>query len=319
LVINFVRREHSAQPINLFLSYLYPKQVDRDAIGELQRLGIPCVNFYCDNVREFRRVPEEYRSFALHWVPEFEALEMYRTAGLSHLYAPMPCWVPPALRTVPLLETAPPTFIGSADVIRRALFGRALALGADFFVRGPGWSGNDQVAQSQVNPKSVIKALANQVDLVRSRGLRSLYFKLLDRALPLKNPEVPASRILPPASDAEYAQVIRQAAITIGVNSVPTTYASNRMPLKYSRLRDIEAPMLGACYLTEWTQGLEHLYEIGAEIEAYRTPEELVAKLGALSRDPVRRRRMRERAQQRALADHSVARTLTRIRERLSL
>ena len=38
--------------------------------------------------------------------------------------------------------------------------------------------------------------------------------------------------------------------------------------------------MLGACYLTEWTAGLEHMYELGKEIETYRTPEELTASSG---------------------------------------
>jgi len=93
----FVRREHPQRPIDLFLGHLYPKQVEASAIHELQRLGIPCVNYFCDNVREFAEVPAVYRPFALHWVPELEALPMYRRAGLAHIHAPMPCWVPPRL------------------------------------------------------------------------------------------------------------------------------------------------------------------------------------------------------------------------------
>src|SRR6266513_2305327 len=69
-VLAFVRKEHGRHPILFFLSYLYPKQVDPTAIKELHRMGIPTVNFFCDNVREFDRVPPEYSPFALHWVPE---------------------------------------------------------------------------------------------------------------------------------------------------------------------------------------------------------------------------------------------------------
>jgi hypothetical protein len=65
----FVRREHCRQPIDMFLAYLFPKQVEVSAIKELQRIGIPCVNFFCDNAREFRKIPSEFRPFALHWVP----------------------------------------------------------------------------------------------------------------------------------------------------------------------------------------------------------------------------------------------------------
>src|SRR5215831_6610725 len=101
IVYDFIRREHRNKPIDLFLGYLYPQQIEVSAIKELQRWGIPCVNFFCDNVREFVNVPREYAPFALHWVPEFEALPMYRKVGLPHIHAPMPCWVPPGLRGIP--------------------------------------------------------------------------------------------------------------------------------------------------------------------------------------------------------------------------
>jgi hypothetical protein len=94
---------------------------------------------------------------------------------------------------------------------------------------------------------------------------------------------------------------------------------SNRKPLRYSRLRDIEAPMLGACYLTEWTEGLDCLFETGPEIETYRTAEELSVKLAELSADPERRRSMRRRAQRHALDKHCVPRSVARIAELLGL
>jgi spore maturation protein CgeB len=107
--------------------------------------------------------------------------------------------------------------------------------------------------------------------------------------------------------------------VVLGINRVPSLVASDRHPLVYSRLRDIEAPMLGACYLTEWTAGLERLYDLGKEIETYRTAEELTAKLSELRADPERRISMRARAQRRALAEHSVARSIELIADRLGM
>ena len=77
--------------------------------------------------------------------------------------------------------------------------------------------------------------------------------------------------------------------------------------------------MLGACYLTEWTEGLDELYDLGAEIETYRTPEEMVEKIAALQADPGRRAAMRCQAQRRALWQHSVARSVDAIGERLGV
>jgi spore maturation protein CgeB len=122
-----------------------------------------------------------------------------------------------------------------------------------------------------------------------------------------------------PCPGDEYYRVLRGARVALGINRVPSLLASDRRPLTYSRLRDIEAPMLGACYLTEWTAGLERLYDLGEEIEVYRTAEELAAKLNELCADPKRRMSMRARAQRRALGEHSVARSIERIAERLGM
>lgn len=310
----FARSEQARQPIDFFLGYLYPAQIEPQAIRDLQGIGIPCVNFFCDNVREFGSVPSEYLPFDLHWVPEFEALPLYRRAGLPHLHAPMACWVPPDLRCVPAAETEPPTFIGSADILRRDLLGRALQAGAEIVVRGPGWGSEERSEATRRRPRRNIGVmLRNQLDLVRTHGVAALFQKLGNRIHPLNSPPVPEKCVRPYATGSEYFRMIRQAKVTIGINRVPTARASFRRPLAYSRLRDLEAPMVGACYLTEWTAGLGELYELGAEVESYRTAEELAAKLGELNRNPERRREMRGRAQRRALEEHSVARTLGRI------
>jgi hypothetical protein len=317
VVETFVRQEIAHRPIHLFVGYLYPDQVERSAIRELQRIGIPCVNFFCDNVREFVKPPAEYAPFALHWVPEFEALPMYREAGLPYVHAPMPCWISPGLRNESRLETEPATFIGSPDVLRRNLLGQALRGGADFVIRGNGWLADAATQSKQV--RTVATLMRNQIDLVKRHGLDGLLTKIESRVRPLRPPSIEESRIAAPLSDAEYFRVTREAMVTIGVNRVPTANRSPHRPLVYSRLRDIEAPMLGACYLTEWTEGLEHMYELGKEIETYRTPEELTSKLSELHSDPPRRGDMRERAQRRALADHTVGRSIERIREHLGL
>ena len=68
-------------PVDLFLSYLYPQQIDAKSIKEIQQIGIPCINFFCDHVREFTSIPSEYKIFDLNWVPEFKAIKMYKKAG----------------------------------------------------------------------------------------------------------------------------------------------------------------------------------------------------------------------------------------------
>jgi hypothetical protein len=118
--IDIIKKLHNTKPIDLFLGYLFPKQVEPDAIKEIQALGIPCVNFFCDNVREFTRIPNEFYCFDLHWVPEFKALQMYQQAKLKYLHAPMPVWVPLKQRICNHPENYGISFIGSRDIQREA-------------------------------------------------------------------------------------------------------------------------------------------------------------------------------------------------------
>lgn len=313
--LRFAREQQEAGGVDLFLGYLYPQQVEPDAIKALQGLGVPCVNFFCDNVREFRRVPGEYRDFDLHWVPEFEAIPLYRAAGLAHLHAAMPCWVPPQLRSVPKAETEPATFLGSADALRRQLLGDAVQRGAPLTIRGPGWLGGDVPGPK----KDGGNFLANQAALVRRHGWAALGAKIVDRLAPPVAPAIPASCFAPPVFGDEYFRVTREALVTVGINRVPVSRRPLRQPLKYSRLRDIEAPMLGACYLTEHCEGVARLYDIGREVETYTDAAEFAGKLEMLAADAERRRNLRARAQKRALNEHSVAATLRAIMARLGL
>jgi hypothetical protein len=315
--ISFARAEHAHKSIDFFLCYLFPKQVDVAAVKCLQEIGIPAVNFFCDNLRQFRRVPIEYRSFALHWVPEFEALQMYCDASLPHIHAPMPCWVSPALRRAPIAENHPPSFIGSADILRGDLFGRAIQVGAKFIVYGRGWAKKS----NQLGEKgSLRRTFFNQLSFVQQHGLNALVYKVEDRLYPLRSPPIPKDNIGGEiVTQDEYVRLTREAVVTLGVNRVPTEKTSNRSPLVYSRLRDIEAPMLGACYLTEWTAGLEQLYELGTEIETYKTPEELHEKLNQLVQDKTRRVSMRKLGQRRSLEEHCIPRTMKRICDRLGV
>jgi hypothetical protein len=318
--VQFAKKKQAGAAVDLFVGYLYPRQVESGAIREIQKLGIPCVNFFCDNVREFDRVPNEYEPFDLHWVPEFEALPLYREAGLRHLHAPMPCWIPSEFRQVPLEETSGPTFVGSADVLRRDLLGRAVAAGADIHVLGPGWADADASLDREARVGSSFESvMRNQRDVLRTKGVAALTRKALDRLFPLNPPGLSADRRSPGVFGREYARVLRESMVSLGINRVPSWRRTVRNPLSYSRLRDIEAPMLGACFLTEWTEGLGTLFELGHEIEAYRTPEEMAVKINELKHDAPRRRKMRERSQKRALSEHSVGRSLGRIAQALGV
>jgi hypothetical protein len=308
---DFLRVEHSRKPVDLFLSYLFPDQVEPAAVAAIRGLGIPCVNFFCDNVREFTRVPAGYHGFDLHWVPEADARSLYAKASLPFVYAPMPMWVPPGLRCVPDQENADITFIGSHDLLREDLLGDAVSRGLPLRLHGDGWRPTGDGTPSPARP--IGGTLANQFTFLRSHGLRGFAMRATYQ-LRSRRPDNWIGQCWQPLVQRDdYFRVTRESQVVIGINRYPSFRHPFSRPGRYSRLRDIEAPMLGACYLTEQAPGLEDLYEPGTEIETYADAADLMDKVARLRAEPARRRSLRQRGQKRTLSDHTIGRTILRI------
>lgn len=320
-VLRVIRQEREKGGVDLFLGYLYPHMVEPAAIDEIRRLGIPCVNFFCDNVREFRTLPGSFECFDLHWVPEFEALPMYERAGSKHVFAPMPCWIPPGQRRSDHAESSDATFVGSRDPLRAHLLGSAIRLGSDISIAGAGWKRGEarRSAQGSGMESGLIRLLRNQQAFIRQHGFAGWLRKFANRIHPLPPVPIPEERLLGTVSEEEYVRLIQQSRVALGVNRVETFQRSLRLPLSYSRLRDIEAPMMGACYLTEWTESLSRLYDVGRHVESYRTAGEMAGKIRELLADPKRRQSLRTQGQAHALAELSVPRTIGKITQALGI
>lgn len=306
------RRAQRDGGLDLVLTYLYPRQVAADAVAELRSLGVPVVNFFCDNVREFRHLPDEFAAFDLHWVPELKALPLYRARGWRHVHAPMPCWVPPQARALSPREDPVVRFIGGRDPLRAALLADAIRADIPLEIRGAGWRAADAAATpAPALPSATLgQRVEHWRELIARQGAGAAARRLFARFGATEEAFDFAAHVQPSPGDAEYPALLAGCAVALGVNRYPSFRHARSRPDTYSRLRDIEAPMLGACYLTEWTEGLDQLFDLEREIVAYRTAPELVAHARALLADPARRSRLRAAAQKRALAEHTIGRSV---------
>lgn len=308
--------------IDLFLGYLYPAQIDAAAVRLLRAGGVPTVNFFCDNLREFRRLPVEFEPFDLHWVPELGAVPMYAKRGWSALFAPMPCWVPPARRVVRSESSPGLCFIGSRDPLRSALMEYVARSGLPLTLCGTGWSRAAAEAGAPQARPTWRARLEDWMDFTRRQGPGMALGRLAARGRRNAGLDIDfdfSQWVAPSPDDDGYARWIAESAVALGVNRCPLPAALGPRSVVYSRLRDIEAPMLGACYLTEWAPELESLYELGQEIEVYRDETELVEKASELLSDLGRRLALRHAALKRVHADHGVGSTVRRIARHFGL
>lgn len=306
--------------VDLFLSYLYPEQIDLDSVEKIKKMGIPCVNFFCDNIREFRQIPDQFRVFDLNWVPEYQAKQLYEVQNIRYIHLPMPMWVAPKYRSVSEHESANIAFIGSKDVQRQLFFERFVRLNSniEIDIYGAGWEDKESSTHS-FQKQSLYEKLINQKDFIRKKGIYAFKNKILYSGKQ-ENLSLELKELVKPKPDFEnYIRITRESRIVLGINRYPGYNYPIHKPNTYSRLRDIEAPMLGACYLTEFTPGLESMYEIGKEIEVFSSQEELIEKIKTLSYDDKLRKKMRFAGQKKTLSCHSIPASLKKIMSELLL
>jgi hypothetical protein len=309
-------------PADLFLSYLYPGQVDQSAIAEIKRLGIPCINFFCDHVREFKKTPLEFGVFDLNWVPEFKALAWYKNAGFPYTHLPMPAWVQTEDRVLRNETIHQVTFIGSKDIQRALLFEKVISGSPQLplAIYGNGWNGETTRKGTSSPDYTFGKKLLFNLGVIKNQGVHAYLRKIRQKGIGSTIDNVLLSSksagILP---FEQYNKLIADSAVTLGINRYPSFKFPIDKPDTYSRLRDIEAPMLGACYLTEWTEGIEEFYDTDKEIAVYRSVDELINKAQQLIRDGGKRQQLKKNGQKRALNDHTIPKSLEKIFKQLGL
>ncbi len=315
---------HRDKPIDLFLSYFTSAQIERSALKEV-RAKAPCVNFFCDNLHAFNLVEELAPEFTLNWVPERRACDTYRARGLPYIYLPMaacPSYHHPLDAVVEDIDVS---FCGGFQLPRIELFGEAYRRGLEIEVFGP-------QTESFLRPKTPLSVLSSarsclywmksHIGNCLRRGLAfDLYSHRMEFAR-LRNRHYPPRLLHAAVPDEDVNRLYARTKVSVGANRIWLPGTLSLLSTKwyaYPRLRDFEATMAGACFLTEYCEEHDELFDIGKEIEVYRDGEELVEKAQALLADHDRRARLRTNARKAAVAHHTWRHRLEKVFEEVGV
>jgi hypothetical protein len=307
-----VRSLHQQHGIDLFFSYFWSLHIHPEAVREIERLGIPTVNYFCDNLREFESVSELVNHYTLNWVPEKQACELYERRRAPFIHLPMsadPQFYQPDYGP----EVPQVTFVGSADYMRVELLGSAIEQGLPLRVYGRQWVDNAHELLCGVAPRPAALSGLGRLRLsgrqhwqrLRTHGLAAEWRHFSGRRRARPSVTSFEGIAAPSVSHEEMVNLTTNSAVVLGVNRCPHPGYPDDAPLVYSRLRDVEAPMMGACYLTEHCEDVEELYEVGKEVAVYRTGEELVSECRRLLKDEAARRSLRDLGRKAALSRHT--------------
>ncbi len=291
-------------PIDLFFGYLYSSVVYPETIDELRRSGVPVVNFSCNNVHQFDLVEEIAPHFDLCVVPERQAFDRFVRAGARPMRIQLAA-NPAVYRPYPLAREFDVSFVGQRYADRADFMVHLYRHGVGVRAWGAGW----QTAK-RLNVETARAALALFED-ERLDGVRRLLKprprpsggSLTNGRDPLLDRDVAAfggPRLL----QRDLIKMFSRSHISLGFATAGDSHRGPRR-LTHLRLREFEAPMSGALYLTERQDELEEYFRIGEEVLSYENPEDLLEQVRFYLAHPETAERVRRAGHERALRDHT--------------
>jgi len=267
-----VRAAHRRRPIDLLLTYFYSAYVDPEVIGEIRRMGIVTVNWYCNGSYQFDLVKEIAPAYDYCLAPEKFRLADYRAAGANPIYC-QEAANPNLYRPYDLPVEFDVTFVGQRYGNRPGYLKHLITAQIPVRVWGPRWTDPPR------------RAGAWDAELAACAG----------GAL----------------EDEELIRMYSRSRISLGFSAVAHLPKDGSPPIKQVRLRDFEAPMSGAFYLVEQFEELAEFFEPDREIVTFDSAEELADKCRFYLAHPRRREAIRQAGTARARAEHTWQRRFT--------
>ena len=314
-----VRASHQRTPLDLFLSYFYNSHFDPAGVDELHRLGIPSVNFYCNSVHQFGQVAAIAAKVDFAWHAERDARAQYLAVGAKPVWVQLGADPKVYYPRAGVARQPKACFIGQRYADRDRWLTTLIKAGVPVDIYGSGWGADEILSVEPGAPEAVYLGrrrstpgrMASYFERIRSeitsngpiRGTvrlsrQAAYRRETRRLGPSLQPRAKGQ-----AGDLSTAMSAYE--LVLNFSNVWTDGQPGSPLIPHVRLRDFEAPMCRTCYLTGHTEEITEFYEVGKEIETYRTKDELVDKSRFLLSHPDAAESLREAGYQRALCDHT--------------
>lgn len=320
-ILEDVNKKHQVQGIDLFFCYLYPFQFKADLFKELTLLNIPSLFFFCDNFANPNVALKYAPHCTLNWVPEIDATHQFEKSKSNFIYLPMAA-NPQYNYPHKVIETYDLTFFGTKNPYRRSILGQLLVENINLNVFGDGWFTSEiTYHELEIKKKNTIEKFPQLG--IQDKILRYLKYKksgiidFIKYGLATRKKRKEYSKLgieydhlfqniacKYPLDFIEANKIYSLSSITIGINDQFNPHLQNSITI-YTKLRDFEATMAGACYVTQKTSDNTNFFEEGKEIMTYTTVEELIDKIKFLQKHDEIRTQLRSNARQRSLSEHT--------------
>lgn len=289
---------------DLFFGYLCNGFIEYSLLEDIGNLGVPTLNFSCNNIHQFYLVDEISKHVDIAVYSEKTAKQKFDSVGANGVHMQMAA-NPDIYHPYSIPKEYEVTFAGQRYANRAEYIVDLISNGVDVRAWGPKWTGagnfNDRrdLAHKLLRLRSIF-----QVHGVR-KGVRYISGYARERVTEARIDRMLAGHVGMGLDDEALVKLYSQSKISLGFSTVYEGGLPGGAVSSHVRLRDFEAPMSGAFYLVEHTPEIEEYYEVGKEIECYRSKDELLDKTKYYLRADKAREKIRLAGHRRALRDHT--------------
>ncbi len=321
-IVDEVRRAHKERPIDLFLSYFYNAHFAPEGFSEIHRLGIPSVNYYCNSIYQFELVAEISANVNFAWHTEKDARASYLKVGAHPVWVQMGADADVYHPVEGVAREAKACFVGQRYADRDRHLAALISRNVPVDIYGSGWTAQHSGNGNHELPFEVKDEYLGR-KLKKPGGLGSYAqatLENIDRHGLLAGTRRTIKQARYRTEKRSIDPLLATAARGVAGN-LNETFARYEVVLNFSnvwadgrpgsrliphvRLRDFEAPMCRACYLTGYSDEILEFYEPGKEIDVYNHTEELIEKTEYYLAHPAQAEKLRAAGYERARRDHT--------------
>jgi len=310
-------REHRKQPFDMFFSYLMDGMIEPGAVDEIRRAGVPTCNFSCNNVHQFDLVDGLSPHFDFNLHSERDVGDRFRRVGATPLWWPMasnPQFAHPSA----VEPRVGASFVGGNYGLRSDYALHLLDNGIDLHLFGPGWTLSSRIARAKRRLRRDLTSGAALVALsLQAQASLTARAARIDGERRLAT--VYANNVHDPVSDEGMIRLYSASRVSVGFLEVFDSHDPSRRVLQHLHLREFEAPMSGALYLTNYSDELAEMFVPDEEVLVWRSRHELLEKARFYGENPEAGAKIRKAGRERALACHTYERRFERLFSEIGL
>jgi spore maturation protein CgeB len=304
-LLDTFQNEHTRRPFDLFFAYLMDGMVESGAIDEIHKSGVPTCNFSCNNTHQFDLVDELSPHFDYNLHSEKDTAQKFRNIGANPIWFPMAA-NPKYYHPINVSRTLDVSFVGRNYAKRPYYIWHLLENGIDAHIYGPEWRLKSDTLLKQflrVGKRTQIALKALLALSFERKARQSSQLARLDFSERLRTKY--SRNLHYPLTDEEMISKYSGGKISLGFLEVFDGHDASAIVKQHLHLRDFEAPMCGALYLTGYCGELEHFYEPDKEVVVYRNEHEMLDKVKYYLMNPSDAMKIRKAGLQKSLNNNT--------------